>query len=64
MYLDEMGNECLAGVLIARYFSKKVLQEAKRQRISTLEYKLGKIESGISVTFNELKEDLQLIKVT
>ncbi len=64
MYLDEMGNECLAGVLIARYFSRKVLQEAKRQRISTLEYKLGIIEDGIPVTFNELKEDFQLIKVT
>ena len=25
MYLDEMGNECLMGVLIARDFSKKVL---------------------------------------
>jgi len=64
MYLDEMGNECLAGVLIARYFSRKVLQEAKRQRISTFEYKLSIIEGGIPVTFNELKEDFQLNKVT
>jgi len=64
MYLDEMGNECLAGVLIARDFSRKILQEAKRQRINTFEYKLGIIESGVPVTFNELKEDFQLIKVT
>ena len=64
MYLDEMGNECLAGVLIAKDFSRKILQEAKRQRISTFEYKLGIIESGVPVTFNELKEGFQLIRVT
>jgi len=64
MYLDEMGNECLAGVLVARYFSGKVLQEAKGQGISTFEYELGIVESGAPVTFDELKQDLQLIKVT
>ncbi|TET18241.1 MAG: hypothetical protein E3J75_00640 [Dehalococcoidia bacterium] len=64
MYLDEMGNECLAGVLIARDFSRKILQEAKRQRISTFEYKVDIIENGVPVTFNELKEDFQLIRVT
>lgn len=64
MYLDEMGNECLAGVLIARDFSRKILQEAKGQRISTFEYKLDIIESGAPITFSELKEDFQLIRVT
>jgi len=64
MYLDEMGNECLAGVIIARDFSRKVLEEAKRQRIGTFEYKLGIIESGALVTFSEIKENLQLIRVT
>ncbi len=63
IYLDEMGIECLAGVIIARDFSKKILQEAKRRGISTFIYKLGIIESDIPVTFNELNEDLQLIKV-
>ena len=64
MYLDETGNECLAGVLIARYFSRKVLQEAKRQGISTFEYNLGEIESGVPVTFQELKQDIQLTRIT
>lgn len=64
MYLDEMGKECLAGSLIARYFSRKVLQEAGRQGISTFEYKLGITESGVPVTFNELKKDFRLIKIT
>ena len=64
MYLNELGNECMAAVLIAKDFSRKVLQEAKGRGISTFEYKLGEIESGVPVTFNELKEDLQLIKVT
>ena len=62
MYLDEMGNEFLAGVLVARDFSGKVLQEAKRRGISTFKYKLGIVESGAPVTFDELKQDLQLIK--
>jgi len=63
MYLDEIGSECLAGILIARDFSRKILQEAKRRGISTFEYKLGIIESGVPATFNELKEDFQLIRV-
>lgn len=63
MYMDEMGNECLAGVLIAKDFSRKVLQEAKRQGISTFAYKLGIIESGVPVTFNEIKGDFQLTRV-
>jgi len=64
MYLDEMGNECLAGVLVARDFSERILQEAKRQGISTFEYKLGEIESGVPVTFQELKQDIQLTRIT
>ncbi|MFC2020673.1 hypothetical protein ACFLU1_02640 [Chloroflexota bacterium] len=64
MYLNEMGKECLAGVLIARDFPKKILQEAKRQGISTFEYKLDMIENGIPVTFNEMKQNLQLIRVS
>ena len=64
MYLDEMGNECLAGVLIAKNFSRKILQEAGRQGISTFEYKLGIIDSGMPATFNEMKEDFQLTRVT
>jgi len=63
LYLDEMGDECVAGVLIAKDFSRKVLQAAKQQSINTFEYKLGIIESGVPVTFNELKEDFRLMKV-
>ncbi|MBA7644570.1 hypothetical protein ES703_52314 [subsurface metagenome] len=64
MYLDEMGNECLAGVLIAGNFSRKVIEEARRQGISIFEYKLSIIESDVSITFQELKQNLQLTKVT
>jgi len=62
MYLDEMGSECLGGVFIAKDFSKKILQEARRRKISTFVYKLGIIESGILFTFNELKQSLFLDK--
>jgi len=63
LYLNETGNECVAGVLIAKDFSRKVLQAAKKQSINTFEYKLGIIESGVPVTFNELKDDFRLMKV-
>ena len=64
MYLDEMGNECLAGVLIAGNFSRKVLEEARRQGINTFEYKLSVFERDVPVTFNEIKNTIQLIRVT
>lgn len=64
MYLDELGDECLAGVLIARDFSRKILQEARKQRISTFEYKIDIIESGAPVTFQELKQDIQITRIT
>ncbi len=63
VYMDELGSECLTGVLIAKDFSKKVLQEAQTKRIHAFLYKLGILEKQASVTFNELKKDLQLIKV-
>jgi len=63
MYLDELGNECVAGVLIAGNFSRKVLEEARKQGISTFEYKLDIMDNGIPVTFREIKENIRLIKI-
>lgn len=63
-YINEMGDECLAGVIIAKNFSRKVLQEAHREGISTFEYKLDMIDKGIPITFDEMKENLELIRVT
>jgi hypothetical protein len=62
-YMDELGNECISGILIAKDFSKKVLQEAQSKRIHVFSYRLGIMENRAPVTFNELKKDLQLIKV-
>ncbi|MGD0794464.1 MAG: hypothetical protein ABR958_02555 [Dehalococcoidales bacterium] len=64
VYMDELGNECIAGILIAKDFSKKVLQEAQSKSIHAFSYRLGIMENHAPVTFNELKRDLQLIKVT
>lgn len=64
LYLNEMGNECLAGVLIAWNLSRKVLEEARRQGISTFEYKLSIFERDVPVTFNEIKGTIQLIRAT
>jgi hypothetical protein len=63
VYMDELGNECISGILIAKDFSKKVLQEAKSKRIHAFIYRLGILENHAPATFNELKQDLQLIKV-
>jgi hypothetical protein len=62
-YMDELGNECISGILIAKDFSKKVLQEAQSKKIHTFSYRLEIMENHAPVTFNELKKDLQLIKV-
>jgi len=63
-YMDEIGDECLAGVLIAKEFSRKTLQEAKKQKIITSKYDLSIVESGATNTFDEIKKDLQLVRVT
>ena len=62
MYVDEMGKECLAGVLIAGNFSRRVIEEARKTGISTFEYKLNIMDGGIPVTFNEIKQGIHLIK--
>ena len=62
-YLNELGNECISGILIAKDFSKSVLQEAQKKRIYAFSYKLETIENHTPVTFDELKKDLKLIKI-
>ncbi len=64
VYMDELGNECISGILIAKEFSKKVLQEAQSKRIHVFSYRLGIMENQAPVTFNELKKDIRLIKLT
>jgi hypothetical protein len=60
MYQNEMGSECLAGVLIARGFSRRVLQEARAQGVKTVEYGLNTLEVNPFVPFEELKKSLCL----
>jgi len=64
MYLNELGNECLAAVLIARDFSKKLLYEASREGISAFKYKLDIMDSDIPCTFDEIKESFSFTKVS
>jgi len=63
-YMNELGDECLAGVLVAKSFSKKLLYEAKESRINTFAYKLDMLESGKPASFNEIKDNLKLINVS
>lgn len=62
-YLHEMGSECLAGILIAKDFSGKVLEEATKQGIHIFRYELNTFNNNTSVSFNELQEGFQLVKL-
>ncbi len=60
MYQNEMGSECLAGVLITKGFSRRVLQEARAQGVKTVEYGLDVLEVSPFVSFEELRKSLCL----
>jgi len=62
-YMDELGNECISGILIAKDFSKKVLLEAQSKRIHTFSYRLEILDDDTPITFNEIKGDLHLTKI-
>lgn len=40
-YMDELGDECVGGVLIANSFSKSVIREAPKQNINLVRYELN-----------------------
>lgn len=42
-YMDELGDECIGGVLIAQSFPKSVIHEASKQNIRLVRYELNTI---------------------
>jgi len=40
-YVDELGDECLLGVLIAENFPRTLAQEAEKNNIRLIRYKLS-----------------------
>lgn len=39
-YMDELGEECIGGILIAQSFTKSVIREAPKQNIRLARYEL------------------------
>jgi len=63
-YVIEMGTECVAGILIAEEFPRKVLQEAESKGIKCFGYSFSHIDESQNYSFDELQSKLQLIKET
>lgn len=59
-YVKEIGDECLAGILIAGNFSKKALMAAKDRKVKAFTYGLGDIKRDGLYCFMELREKIQL----
>jgi hypothetical protein len=62
-YIDEIGDECLAGLLIASKFSRKTLTSASRKRIKSFVYTFGDMGRTGAYSFTELADKFRLSEV-
>jgi len=64
-YMDEIGEECLTGVLIGRDASKVLIKKVKEhhKKISIFVYTLEKLLTKETFTFEELVQSLLLQKI-
>jgi hypothetical protein len=63
-YLKELGSEAIAGVLVAKIFSKRTLTEAKKHKLIPFEYSFLDIELTHNLAgFEELRGNLILSKI-
>ncbi|MGB9780537.1 MAG: endonuclease NucS domain-containing protein [Caldanaerobacter sp.] len=62
-YTKEIGEECVAGVLIAQKFSRNLKQECEKRGIKPFVYTFGQIERSRKYTLEDLKQKLQLLKI-
>lgn len=63
-YTDEIGKECIAAILIANKFSKKLIQKAQSEKIKILKYNFEKFtEMRNFVTFEDLFADFNISTV-
>lgn len=58
-YMDELGRECVGGILIAKSFTKSVINEAYKQNIRLIRYELH-LDLQSPKRFDEICEDLVL----
>ncbi len=61
-YTDEMGNECVGGVLIASGFSSKLIQKMSKTTPSIIpvEYSFGRLDNTRGYTYEQLLDMLSL----
>lgn len=60
-YADEIGEECIAAILIANKFPKKLIQKVNNDKIKILKYNFEKFNSTVSaVTFEDLFVDFNI----
>lgn len=65
-YANELGIECIAGILIAEEFTKNVVQKVQKQGdrgLNLVKYCLKDFSSEESYTFEQLKEKVELQKM-
>jgi len=57
-YMNEMGNECIAGILIGAKSSKKTLQEATNEKVTVCFYSFRDVCKNSETSFEELLSKL------
>lgn len=62
-YIKEIGEECIAGVLVAQKFSRNLKQECEKRGIKPFIYTFDQIERSRKYTLEDLKQKLQLLKI-
>jgi hypothetical protein len=65
-YATELGTECIASVLIAKEFTKNVVQKVKRENnrgLNLMRYDFKNLSTEKSYTFEQLKSKLEFQEV-
>jgi len=59
-YMEEMGDECIGGVIIASQFSKLMLEHARSNDISCFSYSFENLDRNQTYPFKDLLHKLKL----
>lgn len=62
-YVDELGSECIKGILIASKFSNRVIKYAREKNLALVAYNISSNFDGL-VSFAQILNDFQLSVVT
>lgn len=59
-YIEEIGEECIAGILVAKKFSKKVKHQCEGKGIKAVVYDFGQVDKSCKYSIEDLKQKLRL----